>query len=118
MKLLLDEMWAPAIAEALRDRGHAVVAVAERLDLRGLPDEAIFDAAQAEGWAIVTENVVDYRPLAADAMRAGRPHPALIFTSNRAYPRASRRTAGRLVRALDARLTARDAISSEYWLLW
>ena len=116
MKLLLDEMWAPAIAAALRDRGHEVVAVAERLDLRGMPDSAIFDAALADGWAIVTENVVDYRPLAADAMRAGRAHPALIFTSNRAYPRANRRTAGRLVTALDALLTTRDAISGAYWL--
>ncbi len=116
MKLLLDEMWAPAIAEALRDRGHEVVAVAGRGDLRGLPDEAIFDAALAEGWVIVTENVVDYRPLAADAVRAGRAHPALIFTSNRAYPRASRRTAGRLVSALDSLLTTRDTIESEHWL--
>ena len=116
MKLLLDEMWAPAIAQALRDRGHEVVAVAERLDLRGLPDEAIFDAALAEGWVIVTENVVDYRPLAADAMRAGRPHPGLIFTSNRAYPRANRRTAGRLVAALDHLLSTREAIETEHWL--
>ena len=116
MKLLLDEMWAPAIAAALRDRGHDVVAVAERRDLRGMPDTAIFNAALAEGWVIVTENVVDYRPLAADSMRAGRPFPALIFTSNRAYPRASRRTAGRLVRALDALLTTREAISGEHWL--
>jgi len=60
--------------------------------------------------------VVDYRPLAADAMRAGRPHPALIFTSNQAYPRASRRTAGRMVAALAALLTRRDAISGEHWL--
>ncbi|MCY3959924.1 MAG: DUF5615 family PIN-like protein [Chloroflexi bacterium] len=116
MRLLLDEMWAPAIAASLRDRGHDVVAVAERHDLRGTPDAAIFEAALAEGRAIVTENVVDNRPLAADAMRAGCPHPALIFTSNRAYPRASRRTAGRLVRALDALLTTQDAISSEHWL--
>ena len=116
MKLLLDEMWAPAIAAALRDRGHDVVAVAERHDLRGMPDAAIFEAALAEGRAIVTENVVDYRPLAAAAMRAGRPYPALIFTSNRAYPRASRRTAGRLVSALDALLTTRDAVSGEHWL--
>ena len=116
MKLLLDEMWAPAIAAALRDRGHDVVAVAERHDLRGMPDAAIFEAALADGRAIVTENVVDYRPLAADAMRAGRPYPALIFTSNRAYPRASRRTAGRLVTALDALLTTRDAVSGEHWL--
>ncbi len=116
MKLLLDEMWAPAIAAALRDRGHDVVAVAERHDLRGMPDTAILNAALAEGWVIVTENVVDYRPLASDAMRAGRPYPALIFMSNRAYPRASRRTAGRLVTALDALLTTRDAISGEHWL--
>ena len=116
MKLLLDEMWAPAIAQALRDRGHEVVAVAERPELRGLPDEAIFDAALAEGWVIVTENVVDYRPLAADAMRAGRAYPPVIYTSNRAYPRASRRTAGRLVTALDALLTTRDTIDSEHWL--
>lgn len=116
MKLLLDEMWAPAIARELRDRGHQVVAVAERLDLRGLPDEAIFDAALAEGWVIVTENVVDYRPLAADAMRAGRAYPPIIYTSNRAYPRANRRTAGRLVVALDALLSTRESDQSEYWL--
>ncbi len=116
MKLLLDEMWAPAVAEALRSRGHEVIAVAERPDLRGMPDVAIFDAAQAECRAIVTENVVDYRPLAADAMRAGRAGPAMIFTSNRAFPRASRRTAGRLVVALDALLTTRDVMEGEHWL--
>ena len=116
MKLLLDEMWPPAIAAALRGRGHEVVAVAERADLRGMPDAAIFDAALAEGWVIVTENVVDYRPLAADAMRAGRAYPAMIFTSNRAYPRANRRTAGRLVVALDALLTTRDVMEGEHWL--
>lgn len=116
MKLLLDEMWAPAIAEALLDRSHAVVAVAERPDLQGIPDEAIFAAAQAEGWVIVTENLVDYRPLAAAAVRAGRSHPALIFTSNRTFPRANRRTAGRLVAALDALLTTGKAIQHEHWL--
>ena len=87
-----------------------------RRDLRGRPDQAIFEMAQAEGWVVVTENVVDYRPLAAAAMRAGRAHPALIFTSNRAFPRANRRTAGRFVAALDAFLTTRDEISGENWL--
>ena len=116
VKLLLDEMWPPAIAEALRGRGHEVVAVAERRELRGMPDEAIFEEAQAEGWVIVTENVVDHRPLAAAAIRAGRAYPALIVTSNRAYPRAHRRAAGRLVAALDALLTTHDAIDGEHWL--
>lgn len=116
MKLLLDEMWPPSVAEALRERGHDVMAVAERPDLRGSPDEAIFEQAVAESWAIVTENVMDYRPLAAAALRAGRPAPALIFTSNRAYPRANRRTAGRLVAALDALLSLEETVEGEHWL--
>lgn len=116
MKLLLDEMWPPAVAAALRARGHDAVAVAERPDLRGQSDEVIFAEALAESRAIVTENVVDYRPLASAALRAGRESPTLIFTSNRTYPRASRRTAGRLVIALDALLTDEDESAAEYWL--
>ena len=116
MKLLLDEMWSPAIAAALRERGHDAIAVAERSDLRGQPDEVIFAEALADARAIVTENVVDYRPLASAALRSGRASPTLIYTSNRAYPRASRRTAGRLVIALDALLTTRDGVEGEHWL--
>ncbi len=116
MKLLLDEMWSPSIAAALRERGHDAIAVAERSDLRGQPDEVIFAEALADARAVVTENVVDYRPLASAALRAGRASPALIYTSNRTYPRASRRTAGRLVIALDALLTTRAGLEGEHWL--
>ena len=116
MRLLLDEMWSPAIAAALPERGHDVVAVTERSDLRGKPDDVMFSEAQADGRAIVTENVVDYRQLASEALRAGRTAPTLIFTSNRAYPRAGRRTAGRPVMALDALLATRDVTEGEHWL--
>ena len=116
MRVLIDEMWPPVVAAALRERGHDAVAVAERADLRGQSDEVIFAEALAEGRAIVTENVVDYRPLASAALRAGRASPTLILTSNRTYPRASRRTAGRLVIALDALLTDEDEPGAEYWL--
>lgn len=54
-------MWTPDIAVQLRRRGHNVVAVAERPDLRGQPDALIFAAAQSEERAVVTENVADYR---------------------------------------------------------
>lgn len=109
-------MWPPALAEQLRRRGHDVVAVAELPDLRGQPDEAVFAFAGREGRAIVTENVPDYRLLAAAEVRAGRPHPALIFTSDRAYPRRDRRTAGRLVAALEALLSGGDLAAGEHWL--
>ena len=66
--------------------------------------------------AIVTENVVYHRPLASEALRTGRAAPTLVFTSNRAYPQATRRTPGRLVTALDAQLTKPDVPGGEYWL--
>lgn len=117
MKLLLDEMWSPVLARALRERGHDVVAVAERPELRGRSDEVIFEEAYVRGRVIVTENVLDYRPLAAAAARAGRTNPGLILTSNRAFPRASRRTVGRLVLALDTLLSTGEAVAGEHWLV-
>lgn len=116
MKLLLDEMWPPSVAEALRRRGHDAEAVAARPDLRGASDEALFAVGLAEGRAIVTENIKDFRTLAATAIRAGRDHPPLILTSGKAWPRADRRMIGRLVEALDALLVANDAIEGEHWL--
>lgn len=117
MKLLLDEMWSPVVAEQLRRRGHDVVAVAERPERRGQADLVIFAAAQAAGRVVVTENVVDYRPLGAQELQDGRSHAGLIFTSNRRFPRHDPRTAGRLVPALDALLsTGQEWTNRESWL--
>ncbi len=116
MKLLLDEMWTPRIAEALRRRGHNVVAVAERADLRTRPDSVIFERARAEGWAIFTEDAADFRELAAAAFEAGLEPPPLIFTSNRGWPRQSAHRIGRLVEALDALLSEQRDLAGEHWL--
>jgi predicted nuclease of predicted toxin-antitoxin system len=119
VRLLIDELFPPSLAEQMRQRGHNVVAVAERSDLRGQPDDVIFAQAQGEGRAIVTENVADFRLLATDAIQRGRPHNGLIFTSVRRYPRHDNRTVGRLVRALDAMVhSALDLRSIEHWLSW
>ena len=117
MRLLLDEMWSPAIAHQLRQRGHDVQSVAERPELRGQPDDIIFAIAQTEGRAIVTENVSDYRPLAARAAHDGRIHVGVIFSHNRALPRGDTRVIGRIVAALDELLSSDPAQESfEHWL--
>ncbi len=110
-------MWPPAVAEQLRLRGHDVVGVAERPDLRGQADAVVFAMAQGEGRVIVTENVGDYRPLAAQALQDGRSHAGLIFTSNRRYPRHDPRTAGRMVTVLDTLLSEGLGLANrEHWL--
>ena len=117
MKLLLDEMWPPQTAAQLRTRGQDVVAVSERSDLRGMADTVVFGVAQLEGRAVVTENVADYRPIAAYEIQHGRTHAGLIFTANRRFPRHDRRTLGRLVRVLATLLSSgRDLMNLEHWL--
>ena len=61
MKLLLDEMYPTLIVRALAARGHDVASVHESPG-SGASDEQVFDHAQSDGRAVVTENVRDYRP--------------------------------------------------------
>jgi predicted nuclease of predicted toxin-antitoxin system len=117
LKLLLDEMWPPSVAVQLRRRGHDIVAVAERPDLRTAQDAVVFGAAQAEERAIVAENVRDFRILAAYELARGSTHHGLILTSNRSFPRHVASSAGRLVTALDRLLSEEpDGTSREFWL--
>jgi hypothetical protein len=103
VKALLDEMIPPAVAEQLRQRGHDVVAVAERADVRSLPDREVFAFAQAEGRAIVTRDRADYILLDREQRAAGVPHAGLVLVSSRFAAAA----VGPLVKALD-QLLARD----------
>lgn len=107
MKLLVDEMYPPAVAGQLRARGHDVVSVhdPEHRSLQGAPDDEIFAVALAEGRALVTENVPDFRRLEADALARGELHTTVVFTSNRQFPRGEPATIGRLVEALHALLS-------------
>jgi predicted nuclease of predicted toxin-antitoxin system len=117
-RLLLDEMFSPAIATELRARGHDVIAVADRPDLRAKSDEEIFAWASADQRWLLTENVKDFRPIMLRALPAGAPGCGLLFTSSRAFPR-SRKNPGSLIRALDAWLTAGPPPPpvTESWLL-
>jgi hypothetical protein len=79
VKALLDEQLSPQIAAILREAGYDVVAVAERGDLVGSIDSTILEVATAEGHAVVTSNVKDFRPLAAERLAQGRNHGGLIL---------------------------------------
>lgn len=79
MRLLLDEQLSPQIAVALRASGIDAVAVKERAELIGLPDAALFDAACRDGLVVVTNNIKDFRPLAAQRLATGKTHPGLIL---------------------------------------
>jgi hypothetical protein len=114
---VLDEMHAPAVAQALRKLGHDVVAVAEEPDLRAMTDLELFRWAAERGRRVVTENVKDFRPLLRYADEAGQAAAALLLTSSRSFPR-SRRNPAPLVDALDHWLRLADVATrpDEDWL--
>lgn len=120
MKLLLDEHLSPEVARQLRERGHDVVAVSERTDLRGRPDRVHFASQDAEQRVIVTRDLADFRPLLANELRRGQKTYGLVCVPQRFS--LSRDGIGRLVRALDALLHAHpeaDAavtLGGEIWL--
>ncbi len=117
-RLLLDEMFSPAIATELRELGHDVAAVADRADLRSKADEDVFAWAAAERRWLLTENVKDFRPIMLRALQTGTPASGLLFTSSRSFPR-SRKNPGPLIRSLHAWLTAGPPAPpvTESWLL-
>ncbi len=79
MKALLDEQLSPRIAELLRDRGRDVQAVVDRRDLAGRSDRVILEVAATEERAVITNNVKDFRPLAAARLARGEAHAGLIL---------------------------------------
>lgn len=90
MKALLDEQLSPQIAVLLRQRGYDVVAVADRSDLLGRGDRAILGIATTELRAVVSNNVKDFRPLAAERLARSQAHGGLILLpSSRARNRAA-----------------------------
>jgi hypothetical protein len=120
VKLLLDEHFSPEIARQLRARGHDVIAVKEQPNLIGRPDRVHFASMPEERRAIATQDLGDFRPLLAQAMRAGARSYGLVCVPARFT--LSRQAIGEVVDALDALLHRHpgdeDLISrgGEVWL--
>jgi len=121
VRLLLDEMHAPSVAALLRDLGHDAIAVKERGDLMGMPDEDLLRAATADGRAVVTENVKDFAVLHRRIAAEGQRHMGLVFTHPRRFPRGGRNHVRALADALSVFIRKHgsalsDAESFVWWL--
>jgi predicted nuclease of predicted toxin-antitoxin system len=107
LRLLLDEMYAPAVAVELRARGHDVLSVHEADPaLVGAADSEVLSAAVSAERVLVTENVRDFRPLEIAILEGaitttGSSTPATVSSLA-----ARRERPGDLVRALDTLMRA------------
>lgn len=118
MKLLLDEMLSPDIAEQLRQRGHDVQAIAAS-EHAAFDDPEVLDIARSQQRALVTNNVRDFRPLHIAAVQpGGAGHYGMVFMSGDF--RRTKADIGRIVAALEAKLKAYpgpdDLANAEEWL--
>lgn len=86
MKLLLDEMYPPALAEALRARGIEARTVAD-VGLAGRSDADVLAAAQANGSVVLTENVADFARLASEHLTSGGHHPGVLLALSSRFSR-------------------------------
>lgn len=119
LKLLLDEMFSPAIAAALRDRGHDVLAIKERPEWQTMDDPDVVELARREHRAIVTKNVRDFRPLHTELVAADGPgHPGMVFLPGSF--RLTKAATGQIVGALEAKLAdypgEEDLTNGETWV--
>jgi hypothetical protein len=119
LRLLLDEMYPPAIAHQLRQRGHDVTALTERNELRSISDDEVFAVAQDEHRAVATENIADFTVIANRADDRGLAHYGLVLIDPVKFRRGQKRTVGRFLKELD-RLIVDQAIdqasSGRFWL--
>lgn len=100
LRLLLDEMHDPHVAERLRGEGHDVVAVAEIPELRGMSDPDLIMCATLDGRALVTENVKDFAPLHASMIATNASHAGVVLAHRGRFPRSRPDASSRLSSAL------------------
>jgi hypothetical protein len=96
--------------------GYDVIAIAERDDLVGRNDRTVLEIASGEGRAVITNDIKDFRPLAAERLAQGGTHAGLILlpASRTRTRRAMRPLANAIKRVLRDH---RDGIKdSERWI--
>ncbi|WP_419946600.1 DUF5615 family PIN-like protein [Candidatus Poriferisodalis sp.] len=117
MRLLLDEMHAPAVAAALVAAGHDVAAVAAEPSMRGRSDASLLQYGTESGRVLVTENVGDFLVLVQRRVAVGGTHPGVILTNPARFNRASLAYPGNLISAL-ATFLADPPVEGDSWTWW
>jgi len=100
VRVVLDEMYSPPLARALRERGVDAVTTCE-LGLAGSSDPDLLAAAAARDAALVTENVADFARAASELLLSGGHHAGVLIALS---SRFSRRPSG--VQAIAERVAA------------
>lgn len=91
-KLYLDENLSSALAEALRKRGFDVIHTQEvGRSGRRISDVDQLEFAASQGRAIVTFNLVEFKHLAIQWLRAGKEHWGIIVSPQRSFRETLRR---------------------------
>ena len=82
-------MYPPGLAKALRADGIDASTAAE-LGLGGSSDAALLDAAAAEGYVLLTENVADFARIATESLTRGAHHPGVLIALSSRFSRRPR----------------------------
>ena len=114
MRLLLDEMLSPSIAEGCDRRGCDVEAVQGTAGFEGLKDEELLRAALGAGRAVVTDNVADFSRLHLDFLRRGEGLAGIVLAR---LPR-SKDTIGLWIRTIELFVQREGAASLVNRLTW
>ena len=86
MRLLLDEMYPPGLAAALRVHGIEAFTASE-LGLAGRSDPDLLSTAFSEGYVVLTENVSDFARLAGERLTSGGHHPGVLTALSSRFSR-------------------------------
>jgi hypothetical protein len=117
VKLLIDEMWTAEVAVQLRRRGFDAESVQGNTQLESQSDAFLLAYSIEENRVIVTENVDDFRGIAARLREAGQSHPGLVFTTPVLFDRGRSGAIGRIIRALENLIRSEvDLTDQELWL--
>lgn len=107
--VLLDADVPPAVAVALRQRGHDVVAASGNASMEALEDGDMLRLATQQHRVLVTFNIADFLEVARTLANAREDHAGIILIHSQSYRRTD---IGAIVRSLDHFLRSRSDLTN------